>query len=185
MPFYDAWNQSQFLTEFGTAMAVITVNTVDPASFPNEVSFLPEVIGNFTSAIMTFVRTSQSTCRFEVLYPTDTNWTSFNQAINFPVSSWTPAALTVLKTECFSYTLERNLDAVEATLEFGGSLGFAATQRSHLTGASDSTTAWAKEVHTAQGKGFESVVIFALDQYCLIGFATPLPPGMRRSLKMG
>ena len=31
MPFYDAWNQSQFLAEYGHAMAVITTNTVDPA----------------------------------------------------------------------------------------------------------------------------------------------------------
>jgi hypothetical protein len=185
MPFYDAWNQSQFLTEFGVAMAVITTNLVDPASYPNEVSYLPGVIGAFTSAIMTFVRTSQSTCRFEVLYPTDTNQSSFNQVINFPVSSWTPGALTVLKTECFGFTAGRNLDAAKATMEFGTSLGFPATQRSHLTGASDPTTAWIKEVQTAEGKGFESVVIFALDQYCLIGYATPLPPGLRRSLKMG
>jgi hypothetical protein len=185
MPFYDAWNQSQFLAEFGVAMAVITTNLVDPASYPNEVAYLPGVIGAFTSAIMTFVRTSQSTCRFEVLYPTDTNQSSFNQAINFPVSSWTPAALTVLKTECFGFTAARNLDAAKATMEFGTSLGFPATQRSHLVGAGDSTTAWVKEVQAAEGKGFESVVIFALDQYCLIGYATPLPSGLRRSLKMG
>jgi len=87
MPFYDAWNQSQFLAEFGTAMAVITTNTVNPASYPNEVSYLPGVIGNFTNAIMTFVRTSEASCRFEVLYPTDTNQTTFNQAINYPVTA--------------------------------------------------------------------------------------------------
>jgi hypothetical protein len=185
MPFYDAWNQGQFLAEFGVAMAVITTNLVDPASVPNEVSYLPGVIGAFTSAIMAFVRTSQSTCRFEVLYPTDTNQSSFNQAINFPVAAWTPAALTVLKTECFGFTAARNLEAAKATMDFGTSLGFPATQRSHLTGAGDSKTAWIKEVQAAEGKGFESVVIFALDQYCLIGYDTPLPTGLRRSLKMG
>ena len=57
MPFYDAWNQSQFLAEFGFAMPVITTNTVNPASYPDEVSYLPGVIGNFTNSIMTFVRT--------------------------------------------------------------------------------------------------------------------------------
>ena len=98
-------------------------------------SYLPGVIGTFTNAIMTFVRTSQSTCRFEVLYPIDTNQTSFNQAINFPETAWTPAALTVLKTECIGYTLERNLDAAKATMQFGTSLGFPATQRSHLVGS--------------------------------------------------
>jgi hypothetical protein len=185
MPFYDAWNQSQFEAEFGTAMTVFTTNTVNPASYPNEGSYLPEVIGNFTNAIMTFVRASQSDCRFEVLYPTDTNQTAFNQVFNFPVTAWTPSALTILKTENFGFTLERNLDAAEGTMEFGESLGFQATQRSQLVGVSDSTTAWIKEVETAVGKGFESVVIFALDQYCLIGYATPLPGGSRRSLRMG
>jgi len=35
------------------------------------------------------------------------------------------------------------------------------------------------------GQNLESVVLFALDQYCLIGYATPLPKSMRRSVRMG
>ncbi len=185
MPFYDAWTQSQFLAEFGAAMATITTNSMSPASYPNEVTFLPAVIGSFTDAIMAFVRATQSTCKFEVLYPTDVNSTAFNQAINYPTGSWTPRALAVLKTEDFGFTLARDLDKSESTMAFGTSLGFLASQRSNLVGAGDATTAWIKEVKSAQGKGFESVVIFALDQYCLIGYATPLPPGLRRSLHMG
>jgi hypothetical protein len=185
MPFYDAWNQSEFLAEFGVAMAVIATNTVSPASYPNEVAFLPVVIGNFTNAIMAFVRATESTCLFEVLYPVDTNQTSFNQAINFPDAAWTPAALAVLKTESIGLTLGRNLVGAESTMDFGTSLGFSATQRSQLVSAADSTTAWIKEVQSAQGKGFESVVVFALDQYCLIGYATPFPQSLRRSLQMG
>jgi len=185
MPFYDAWNQSQFLAEYGHAMAVITTNSVDPAAYPEECAFLPAVIGNFTNAIMTFVRTSQSTCRFEVLYPTDTNQTSFNQAINYPLTAWTPVALTALKTENFGFTLGRDLDLAEQSIDFGQALGFPATQRAHLVGIGDSTTAWLKEARIALGEGFESVVLFALDQYCLIGYATPLPESFRRSLRMG
>ena len=185
MPFYDAWNQSQFLAEFGHAMAVITTNTVNPASYPDEVAYLPAVIGNFTNAIMSFVRASQPTCRFEVLYPTDTNQSTFNQAINFPASAWTPAALAVLKTEDFGFTLARDFDAAMATLVFGMALGFTASQRAHLVGISDATTPWLKEAQSAAGKRFESVVLFALDQFCLIGYSVPLPPGLRRSLRMG
>jgi hypothetical protein len=185
MPFYDAWNQSQFQAQYGRPMAVITTNTVNPASYPEEVAYLAAAIGNFTNAVITFVRTSQSACRFEVLYPTDVNQTTFNQAINFPKQAWTPAALNCLKTECFGFTLGRNLDASEATIDFGQALGFLATQTSHLVGIGDSTTAWLKEAQTAQGKGLESVVLFALDQFCLIGYQIPLPEGLRRSLKMG
>ncbi len=185
MPFYDAWAQAQFLTEYGRAMTTFTTNTVVPTSYPDEVAFLQAVLGNFTASIMTYVRTTQPSCRFEVLYPTDVNATAFNSAFNFPASAWTPAALTILKTECFGYTLGRDLDLAEASINFGASLGFAASQRSHLVGVGDSTTAWLKEAQIAKGKGLESVVLFALDQYCLIGYATPLPLSLRRSIRMG
>jgi hypothetical protein len=52
-------------------------------------------------------------------------------------------------------------------------------------GVSDSTTPWLKEAQMAEGQGLESVVLFALDQYCLIGYATPLPESFRRSVRMG
>ena len=49
----------------------------------------------------------------------------------------------------------------------------------------DPTTAWVKEAQFARGKGFESVVLFALDQMCLIGYALPLPETFRRSVRLG
>ena len=166
-------------------MAVIATNTVDPANYPQEAAFLPAVIGSFTNAVMNFVRTSQPACRFEVLYPLDVNQTSFNQAINYPTQDWTPSALSCLKTEGFGFTLGRDLTRCEQAIDFGLSLGFTAAQRSHLVGIGDSTTAWAKEVQIAHGMRFESVVLFALDQFCLIGYAAPLPVGLRRSVRMG
>ena len=185
MPFYDAWNTSAFAAQYGHAMATITQNSVSPAAYPDESAYLPTVIGNFTSAIMSHVRATYPTCRFEVLYPTDVNQTAFNQAINYAAAAWTPSALTCLKTECFGFTLGRDLDLALQTLICGTSLGFTAEQRSHLVGIGDSTTAWLKEALAAQGKRFESVVLFALDQFCLIGYAAPLPGGQRRSFRGG
>jgi hypothetical protein len=185
MPFYDAWNQSHFQAQYGHPMAVITTNTVDPANYPDEVAYLPIVIGNFSNAVMSYVRTSQPTCRFEVLYPTDVNQTPFNKAINYATAVWTPAVLTCLKTEAFGFTFGRELDKSEETLAFGATLGFAASQRSHLAGVGDSTTAWLKETQAAMGKRFESVVLFALDQFCLVGYALPLPQSLRRSVRIG
>jgi hypothetical protein len=183
MPFYDAWTQSQFLAEYGTAMATITTNTVNPASYPNEIAFLPGVIGNFTNAVISYVRGTRPTCRFEVLYPVDVNETTFNQAFNYPAAAWTPSILNVLKTEGLGFILARDLDAAETAIE--DSHGFPASQRSHLVDIAESTTPWLKEAQSALGKGFESVVLFALDQFCLIGYALPLPPGLRRSVRMG
>ncbi len=185
MPFYDAWNLATFAAAHGHAMATITVNTVDPAAYPDEVAYLAAAIGSFTAAIMSFVRGTQTGCRFEVLYPTDVNQTAFNRAINYPASAWTAAALTCLKTEAFGFTYGRNLDMSWATLDFGDALGFTAAQRSHLLGVGDSTTAWLKEARAAEGKRFESVVLFAIDQFSLIGYEAPLPDGLRRSFRSG
>ena len=183
MPFYDAWTQAQFLAMYGTAMATITTNTVNPASYPNESTFLPGVIGNFTNAIIAYVRASEPACRFEALYPVDVNQTTFNQVMNYPAAAWTPAILNVLKTEDFGFTLGRDLDECESAM--ADSHGFPAAQRSHLVGVGDVTSPWVKEAQSALGKGFESVVLFALDQMCLIGYGLPLPQGLRRSVRVG
>jgi hypothetical protein len=184
MPFYDAWTAAQFIAAHGYSLPVFNTNSSDPTAFPTEVGFLAGLIGAFTDGIMAYVRGTYTNCRFEVLYPTDVNQTEFNQAINYPVDSWTPAALTVLKTESFGFTLGRNLDKAQGTLDFGANLGFQAAQRSHLVGIEDSTTAWAKEVQMAEGRRFESVVLFALDQFCLIGYDDPLAESLRRALQM-
>ena len=179
------WNKSTFAAQYGHAMATITQNTVNPAAYPDEVAYLPTVIGNFTTAIMNLVRGTYPACRFEVLYPTDVNQTAFNQAINYPVNVWTPTLLDCLKTECFGFTFGRNLDKCWLTLDFGAALGFGAAQRSHLVGIGDMSASWLKETLAAKGKRFESVVLFALDQFCLIGYEVPLPEKLRRSFRSG
>src|SRR5580704_409998 len=138
MTFYDAWTQSQFLAAYGSAMATILTNTVSPGSYPNEVAFLPGLIGDFTNAVIAYVHTSQPACRFETLYPVDVNQSAFNQLINYPAAAWTPAILNVLKTEGFGFTLGRDLDEAEEAMD--DSHGFPAAQRSHLVGIGDPTT---------------------------------------------
>jgi hypothetical protein len=184
LPYYDAYTKSRFLAEFGREISVITQSTVLPSSYPDEANLLPRLIGEFTAGIMSFVRTTVSNCRFEVLYPPDVNETPFNRAVNFPAAYWTPAALDCLKTESFTYTYARNLDLSRASMNFGKDFGFAPSKRSHLVGISDPIAAWVKEAGMAQGEGVESVVLFALDQFCLIGYPSPIAAGVRRSLSM-
>jgi len=52
-------------------MSVIGSQNADPADFADECSLLPVLIGQFTDAVMTYVRASYPTARFEVLYPPD------------------------------------------------------------------------------------------------------------------
>lgn len=185
MPFYDSYTTSTFQNQYGRPMAVITSNTVDPSTIPDEASFLPGLIGNFTAQIRGFVRATYPTCRFEVLYPTDVNNYPLTSVINYPKNDWTPANLNCLKTESFTYTYDRDLDMGLESMNSVNAMGFTLAQRSHLVGVSDATTAWLKEARLAEANGFESVVLFALDQVCLIGYELPLSRGMRRSAHLG
>ncbi|HLJ47555.1 MAG TPA: hypothetical protein VKU01_16180 [Bryobacteraceae bacterium] len=185
MPFYDAYTTESFRTQYGRDMAVITSNDTDPATVAQEAQFLSTLIGNFTTQIMQFVRSTLSTCRFEVLYPTDVNSGRLNAVVNYPTAAWTPSTLDCLKTESFTYTYGRNLDLAKGSMESKAPVSFPPSQRSHLVGISDSSTAWLKEARLAQGHGFESAVLFALDQFCLVGYRVPLSRGLRRSFRAG
>lgn len=184
MPFYDEWTKSEFEARYGRPMAVFRDNDANPAEYPEEVEFLSGLLGNFTTAIMDHVRAEHPEARFEVLYPFDVNDTAFNRAINFPDAAWTPATLTSLKTEGLRYTFGKNLRASERDLAMGEPLGFGPMQRSHLTGLGDYSAPWLKEARIALGKGFENVVLFALDQFCLIGYKLPLTRGGRRTVRV-
>ncbi len=185
MPFYDAYTTDAFRTQYGRDISVIADNTVDPATVLQESAFLPALIGNFTRQIMTFVRSAYPACRFEVLYPIDVNDTPLNKVINYPATEWTSEKLDCLKTESFTYTYSRNLDLGKTSIDAGSARGFSPSHRSHLVGISDSSTPWLREARLAEAAGFESVVLFALDQFCLVGYALPLSRGMRRSLRLG
>jgi hypothetical protein len=185
LPFYDAYTKSRFTAAYGRDMATILNSNALPSQFPDEAAFLPTLIGEFTDQIMSYVRATIPTCRFEVLYPVDVNDTPFNTAENFPAAHWTPAALDCLKTESFTYTYSRNLDLCTKSIAFAVPFGFPVHRRSHLVGIGDPVSPWIKEVNLSQSSGAESIVLFALDQFCLIGYSIPIDTGGRRSLFQG
>ncbi len=179
MPFYDSYTTTSFQQTYGRPMATILSQNADPSGLADECAFLPQLIGTFTSTIMAFVRQSYPTALFEVLYPPDVNNTPLNQLMNLPRSVWTPANLACLKTENFTYTGDRNLDEARQSINLPMQLGFPPAKASHLTGIGDYTTPWAKERRLAIGAGVGLVVLFALDQFCLIGYGLPLSTGPR------
>jgi hypothetical protein len=185
MPFYDAYTTGRFQSEYGRAMATIASEHASPAQFADECAYLARLIGEFTAAVMAFVRQTYPAARFEVLYPPDTNATALDTAVNFPAAAWTPGALACLKTENFTYTGSRSLDLARVAMAVPGTHGFPPSQTSHLTGISDYTWPWLSEWEIAMAQGLESTVLFALDQFCLIGYALPLETGVRRALFMG
>jgi phage tail sheath gpL-like len=185
MPFYDSYTTTTFQARYGKPMAAILSQNADPSGLADECAFLPELIGEFTSAVMTLVRQAHPDARFEVLYPPDVNDTALNRLINFPHTCWTPASLDSLKTENFTYTGDRDLNKALASIELPMQLGFGRSQSSHLVGIGEYTTPWSKEQRMAAGEQLDSVVLFALDQFCLIGYQLPLERGARRSQYMG
>jgi hypothetical protein len=185
LPLYDGYTTAAFQIAYGRPMAVIANQYADPGPLAQECAFLPGLIGAFTKAIRDFVRSSFPSARFEVLYPTDVNDTALNQLINFPGEDWTPVNLACLKTENFTYTAERDLNRITQSIQLPGLRGFPPSQSSHLVGISNYTTPWQKEQRIASGSRLESVVLFALDQFCLIGYGLPLERSVRRSRFMG
>jgi hypothetical protein len=171
MTFYDSFTLQQFVVQYGVAMQTIMTNdflNLDP--FSNEIAFLPTLIGNYTAFVRGALQTHYPSARYEVLYPTDVNATPFNRLINYPANDWTPTKLTCLKTESFGFTGGHDLVSSTQSMSLSAAKGFLNTQRSHLVGIGDAWTSWTKEVDIAQSQGLESVVLFALDQYCLIGY---------------
>jgi hypothetical protein len=184
MPFYDAYTQQQYQSAYGTALPLIATNTVDPTTVPQAAVLLPSLIGQFTSSIMAYVRQSVGNAQFEVLYPPDVNDYALTQVINLPVSAWTAQTLNCFKTENFTFTGNRNLDQALNSIGVPLALSFPADQTAHLVGIGDYTTPWEKEAGLAVGAGVESVVLFALDQFCLIGYPTDFYPNIQSGSSM-
>lgn len=185
MPFYDDYTQSAFQTTYGRPMHVFLDAQEAPASFPNECAFLPGLIGAFTDAVIDYIRPTYPQARFEVLYAPDVNDATLTRVINLPAAYWSPGKLTCFKTENFTYTGSRDLNRARLSIQLPAQLGFARNQSSHLVGVGEYTTPWLRECEIAKGEGVESVVLFALDQYCFIGYVPLAEPRGARSLFMG
>jgi len=184
MPYYDAYTTSTFQATYGTTLTVFVNSNAQPSSYPHEAAFLPALIATFTTTVMSFVRATYPTTKFEVLYPPDVNDTPLNMVVNLP-STWNPVNLDCLKTENFSYTGGRNLDAAKASIGQPMTMGFPRTKSSHLVGITGYTTPWEKEAQASLAQNLESVVLFALDQFCLMNCTVPLAKSHRRALFMG
>jgi len=181
LPYYDQYTKDQFEAAHGFPLRYIGNRDVNPADFPEEAAFLPSLIGTFTDEIRAYVLNAHPNCRFEVLYPTDVNDTPWGHLVNYPDAAWTPAKLQNLKTESFSFTFARDLNKSKYSIGYGASKGFARTSRSFLVGPGDSSTTWQKEARIAKKQNLESIVLFALDQFCLIGYPVPFWKSQRKS----
>lgn len=181
MPFYDEWTMAEFQRLHGRQLPVLQGN--EPAgTVPAEVTaFLAGLVGEFTEAVIAHVRQFFPEATFEVLYPTDVNDRHLAEAVNLPRAVWGPDRLSLFKTESFTYTGDRKLDSCQRTIEFGRGMGYSPERRSFLVGISDPSSTWRREVQRAVEEGIGNIVLFALDQYCLVGYPSLTPDRGSRS----
>ena len=100
-------------------------------------------------------------------------------------SVWTTANLDVLKTENFTYTGSRNLNKAVESIQFPQTKGFAVEESAHLVGVFNASEPWDWERRLSRAEGVEHVVLWAFDQFSLIGYPLPLHEGIRRSFFLG
>jgi hypothetical protein len=181
MTFYDDYSTTEFQNRYSHDMHVFLSNDDSPNSYPDEAEFLPDLIGEYCQAIRDFVLDTYPDAKFEVLYPHDVNDHALTRVVNFPEGDWTPSNLEVLKTENFGHTAARNLDkAVESILLPLGK-GFTRNRAAHLIGVFTPNEPWNWERRLARAHHIESVVLWAFDQFSMVGYALPLREGLRRS----
>ena len=187
MPFYDDYTTSHVPGGVRAADGGDRERARGSGAVSGRVRVPAGLIGEFTDAMMAFVRRDAiRTTRFEVLYPPDVNDTPLNRLINLPRDSGRRPKLDCLKTENFTYTGDRNLDKARESIVL--------PMRAGVSAGAEQPPGGDRRVHDAvaarssgwrMGEGLESVVLFALDQFCLIGYELPLDRGSRRALFMG
>jgi hypothetical protein len=182
MTFYDDYTKDEFETQYSRPLHVFLSNEDSLDDYPEEVEFLPGLIGSFTAAVRSFVKASHAAARFEVLYPHDTNDHTLTRIVNFPENDWTASNLDALKTENFGYTAAANLNKASESIRLPLSKGFSRSQAAHLIGVSrDSPQPWEWERRLARAGNLESIVLWAFDQFSMVGYPLPLAEGIRHS----
>jgi hypothetical protein len=181
MTFYDDYSTTEFESRYSHAMHVFLSNDDSPASYPDEAEFLPGLIGEYCEAIRDFVLATFSNAKFEVLYPPDVNDHDLTRVVNFAEADWTPGHLEALKTENFGYTFERNLNKALESIRLPFEKGFARNRSAHLIGVYSPNDPWNWERRLAHAHHIESVVLWAFDQFSMVGYALPLREGVRRA----
>ena len=185
MTFYDDYTKTEFQTQHGRAIHTFTSNDDSPDPFPEEKTFLPSLIGSFTSAIRSFVLATYPQTKFEVLYPHDVNDHLLTRAVNYSDADWTSGNLEVLKTENFTYTGSRDMNKALESIRFPQQKGFAVGQAAHLVGVFNASEPWNWERRLSRSEGVTSVVFWAFDQFSMIGYSLPLYDGVRRAQFLG
>jgi hypothetical protein len=105
---------------------------------------------------------------------------ALTRVVNYPEDDWTPANLETLKTENFSHTVAANLNKALESIRLPFSKGFTRSRSAHLIGVAGAPHPWEWERRLARAENIETVVLWAFDQFSMVGYRLPLGEGSRR-----
>ena len=104
-----------------------------------------------------------------------------DEVVNYAEDDWTPANLESLKTENFSYTVAADLNKSLESIRLPFLKGFTRVRSAHLIGVAGAPHPWEWERRLARAENIEAVVLWAFDQFSMVGYRLPLGEGSRRS----
>lgn len=195
MGFYDAETASAAQTALGRPLYRFLTPADSPAvNGGADALFLRNRLRSYTASIVTHVRTTYPSAKFEVLFPYDVNHPvpagvnqlggALNRYVNLPVEweSSATAGFDRLKIEALDFgAWSRDLTLAESAIDFGLNLNWPKSAMRYLVPIFRAASAWRKEFLIAQTKGYPVLNLWAWDQMCLLAHDPTQPENHGRA----
>lgn len=193
MAYYDAETQAAAQSALGRPLHVFRQPTDDPGvNGGADAQFLRNRLRDYVESLITHVRSSYPTARFELLFPYDVNYPApagihliggaLNRFVNLPPEWEAPGSsgFDRFKLEALDFgAWSRDLDLVRDCLRFGRSLGWPDSALGLMTPVFRGGYPWEREVREALQMGYGQVHLWAFDHLCLYGGAARDRQGRR------
>jgi hypothetical protein len=197
MAFYHPTIAAAAQTMLGRPLQRFNLPTDDPSvnNFA-DAAFLRSQLRDHVNALISHVRGSFPSTKFEVLFPYDVNHPTpagihqiggrLNRFINLPLEweSKESSNFDSLKTEALDFgAWSRDLDLAKTALRLPLELGWPRDSVRHLVPVFRGGYAWEKEVALAEAAGIPSVNLWAFDHVCIFGWP-PVNGGQGRAMQV-
>lgn len=184
MAFYDAETRTAAVAALGRELHVFRHPDDDPAvNGGSDALFLRNRLRDYADALAAHIRASQPEAEVEILFPYDVNHPApagihrlggrLNHFVNLPVEwrSKVAAPFDRFKVEALDFSAwSRNLDLVQATLEFAASLSWPRSSLRAMIALFRGGCPWQREAAFAYQLGYGGVSLWAFDHVCIYGW---------------
>lgn len=199
MAYYDAYTAAAALTALGRALAEFYTQDDNPgANAYADANLLRTCVYTHMHAIAQAVKAAYSGAKFEWLLPMDVNnptvyWNAgypypqggrMNNYVNIPAQYMGPNGdIDRVKIEALSWGADYlNIDMAKAAMAYAtGTLTYSRSATAYLVPWFNGACAWTKQYLAAVNARVPLIEFWALDHFCLLSWAVPLPVNARRA----